>query len=300
MHSPCILIVDQDPFGSGRLEAFLEKGGYRLQVLRDQQVAWERLESAPDRHEVIILGRGMAHGNALELLGRIKRHPVLQGIPVILETAPGAREEIMTAIQAGAWYCLAQPFDEALLGSVLGAAIEDRGRYRRLQEGNCLAGRALDRMHEGRFYFRTLEAARDIATVLAGLCPDPARAVIGLAELLINAVEHGNLGISYAEKSHLCDERRWDEEVARRLADPRYANREVEVRYRRGPAAIEVVIRDQGEGFHWQPYLEMDPDRGVDTHGRGIALSRRISFDRIEYRAGGREVVACIGLRHED
>ena len=29
----------------------------------------------------------------------------------------------------------------------------------------------------------------------------------------------------------------------------------------------------------------MSPDRAFDTHGRGIAISRLISFDRLEYRA---------------
>jgi anti-sigma regulatory factor (Ser/Thr protein kinase) len=33
--------------------------------------------------------------------------------------------------------------------------------------------------------------------------PDPSRVVLGLTELMLNAVEHGNLSISYDEKSRL-------------------------------------------------------------------------------------------------
>lgn len=55
-------------------------------------------------------------------------------------------------------------------------------------------------MQEGRFRFQTLEDARVLATHLARTCPEPERAVQGLQELMVNAVEHGNLGICYAEK----------------------------------------------------------------------------------------------------
>lgn len=45
-----------------------------------------------------------------------------------------------------------------------------------------------------------------------------------------------------------------------------------------------MTITDQGEGFAWERYLEMDPSRAFDTHGRGIAMARMISFDSVEYR----------------
>jgi hypothetical protein len=34
-------------------------------------------------------------------------------------------------------------------------------------------------------------------------CPQPDRVALGLRELMINTVEHGNLGIDYAGKSQL-------------------------------------------------------------------------------------------------
>ena len=46
-------------------------------------------------------------------------------------------------------------------------------------------------------------AVRDLATLLSNICPDPQRVVVGMSELLINAVEHGNLGITYDEKGVL-------------------------------------------------------------------------------------------------
>lgn len=298
-HTPRVLIVDDEPFNVEILLEYLEDSGYELDTAEDGQEAWEKLEAAPDYFDVVILDRMMPRMNGMEVLARLKAHPVMQSIPVILQTALAAEDEILEGMQAGAWYYLTKPFDEELLRSVLGTAIEDRMRYRRMQAESSAAGRSFDMMSEGRFRFRTLEAARDLATVLANACPEPARAVIGLSELFINAVEHGNLGITYDEKSALREQNRWDEEVAQRLADPRYAEREVEVHFHRDSDCIRLTITDQGDGFDWQKYQEMDPERAFDTHGRGIAMSRMLSFDALEYRGCGNEVVATVALPRE-
>ena len=59
---------------------------------------------------------------------------------------------------------------------------------------------------------------------------------------------------------------------------------------------IRITIKDQGAGFDWRPYLEPDPNRVFDTHGRGITIARRLSFDDLQYRDPGNEVVAFIDL----
>ena len=38
----------------------------------------------------------------------------------------------------------------------------------------------------------------------------------------------------------------------------------------------------------------MSPERAFDTHGRGIAMARMLSFDEIEYQSSGNQVVARI------
>ncbi len=296
-HIPRLLIVDDEPLNVEILLEYLEDGGYELDTAGDGQEAWEKLEAAPDHYDVVILDRMMPRMNGMEVLARIKAHPVMQSIPVILQTALAAHDEILEGIQAGAWYYLTKPFDEELLRSVLGTAIEDRLRYRRMQEESGMASRAFGLLCEGRFRFRTLESARDLATMLANACPEPGKVVIGLSELLINAVEHGNLGITYAEKTVLREENRWEEEVAARLEDPVLGARHAEVSFCRHASHIDITIVDQGEGFDWRAYLDMDPARAFDTHGRGIAMSRMISFDRVEYRGCGNEVVATILLR---
>lgn len=289
-----VLVVDDERRHIDSLLEQLERTGYRLDVAEGGLAAWKKLEASPERYDVVLLDRTMPDLGGLEVLRRMKQHSLLRSVPVILQTSRRARHEILEGLQAGAYYYLTKPFDPAMLMGVLQTAVEDRQRYRRAQEDRRAAGRTFGLMREATFAFRSLTAARELAVVLANACPDPKRVAIGLTELLINAVEHGNLGITYDEKSRLRDTGGWREELEARMVDPRYANREVVVTYRREGDCIRVRIKDQGEGFDFARYLEMDPARVFDSHGRGIAISRLISFDSVRYCGCGNEVEVTV------
>ena len=141
---------------------------------------------------------------------------------------------------------------------------------------------------------KTPDEARTLAGQLAQLCPDPEQALIGLLELLLNAVEHGNLGISYAEKSALVQQSALGAELERRLLLPEYADKTATVSVTWTGDEIHFLIRDQGAGFDWSPYLEIDPARVRHPNGRGIAWAKGVSFQRIEYHGIGNEVLAVV------
>lgn len=156
--------------------------------------------------------------------------------------------------------------------------------------------RSLRLLNGGRFIFRTLEEARALASIVAGVFPDPKRVEVGISELLLNAVEHGNLEISYEDKSRLLASGNLEHEVARRIAIPPYAERYAVAEIRRTSEEIQLLIRDQGPGFDWRPFLEFSQDRACDAHGRGIATARLMCFSRLEYRGNGNEVLAAVRL----
>jgi anti-sigma regulatory factor (Ser/Thr protein kinase) len=120
---------------------------------------------------------------------------------------------------------------------------------------------------------------------------------MGLMELMLNAIEHGNLGITYDEKTALIREDCLQEEVQRRLELPENADKFASIKFRRDGISLIFVISDQGNGFDWKSYLEMGMERLMDNHGRGIAMSRSISFTQLEYRGKGNIVEATI-IRH--
>jgi CheY-like chemotaxis protein/anti-sigma regulatory factor (Ser/Thr protein kinase) len=298
--TPTVLLVDDEPLNVEILLEYLEDTGYKVETAEDGQMAWDRLDADPGRYDVVLLDRMMPGLSGMQVLERIKQHPVLKSVPVILQTAMAAKEDIVDGLKAGAYYYLTKPFDEDMLLSVLSTAVDDRQRYMQALSDSDVASRTFGLMHEAAFAFRDLHSAHDIATVLANAFPDPKRVVIGLTELLVNAVEHGNLGITYDEKSDLRAEDRWEQEIEARLADPANAAKQVRVEYLRCDDAIRVRIRDEGEGFDWQKYVDMDPSRAFDTHGRGIAMSRMISFDAVTYYGNGNEVEVEVRIDIED
>ncbi|MBK6659323.1 MAG: ATP-binding protein [Proteobacteria bacterium] len=153
------------------------------------------------------------------------------------------------------------------------------------------ARRALGALHHAEFRIRTMEEARELGIFIANTCPESQRVVLGLTELLVNAVEHGNLELSYADKSRLMESGSLHDEIAARLADPRFAARVVAVDYlRRDSETVAITIVDEGPGFDWQHYLDFDPERAFHAHGRGIAMANKLCFDELNYRGRGNEV----------
>lgn len=293
---PCVLAVDDDPFMRAILEDNLNAGGLQALLAVDGEAAWQELERHAGRVECMVIDRMMPNLDGMGLLARVKADRRFEHLPVIFVTAAGAPEEISEGIAAGAYYYLVKPFDSQLLTTLVKSAVEDfrNIRGRRLVENELEIG--FRSLSHARFNIRTVEDARSLAILLSQLYPVPQRVNLGIVELLINAVEHGNLGIDYADKTRLVLETRWDEEIEYRLTLPENAEKYVDVEYEREPELIRLTIRDQGKGFDWRGYMSIEAERALDPHGRGIAMSRMISFDHIEYLGQGNIVQAVVEI----
>jgi anti-sigma regulatory factor (Ser/Thr protein kinase) len=146
---------------------------------------------------------------------------------------------------------------------------------------------------EGKFRFRTLDEGEYLALGIAHACDAPEQ-VVAISELLCNAVEHGNLGITYDEKSKYIKEDTFYTEIERRLALPENASKYVEIKLKKSRNDMTVLITDQGPGFDFKKYLVLDETRVFHMHGRGIALAN--SFADLQYLGTGNQVRITIPL----
>ncbi|HUP45594.1 MAG TPA: response regulator [Thermoanaerobaculia bacterium] len=291
-----ILVVEDNPLDRKLLNVHLTSRGYEPKLAADGVEAWEMLESDPESVDVVLLDRSMPRMGGIELLGRMKKHTRLRMVPVILQTSSIATEDIVEGLQAGAYYYFTKPYDPDMLVAVVRTAVTDYAELRELQDQLRKGLKSLRLLREAVFSLQTVEQARDIAGIMANTCPDPPAAVIGLTELLLNAIEHGNLGITYDEKSVMTSKEEWHAEIARRLALPENAKKRVEMRYECDEKEIRFTIRDAGSGFDWRRFFEIGPERVFHAHGRGIIMARALSFTSVEYRDPGNEVLALITL----
>jgi CheY-like chemotaxis protein len=263
----------------------------------DGAEAWEILQRAgEDDFDLLILDRMMPGMDGIELLRLVKAEKRFRHVPVIIQTAAATPEQIREGIAAGAYYYLTKPYDGEMLRTVTHAALADRAAWRSMIAGSRDEARSLGMLSEGRFQLRTLDEARHLASALASQFPDPAAAGLGLLELIVNAVEHGNLGISTAEKARLLQRGTWESEVQHRLSLPANAGKRVRVELHRDETSLTVVISDDGPGFDWMRFRELDASRAFEPNGRGIALARQLSFPDMEYIGCGNAVRLVVAL----
>ncbi len=112
---------------------------------------------------------------------------------------------------------------------------------------------------------------------------------MALSELLTNAVEHGNLNISYQEKSDwIMNGGNVLDLIKTRAQDPKYKGRKIKINYSIHNKASAFRITDSGDGFDWKKVLERRA-ANTDTHGRGISLSRSF-VKNLSYNEKGNQV----------
>lgn len=294
MNKERVLVVDDEQLNLFIIEEFLEQEDIELEMHSNPLEAWASLSAADSDFSLVVLDRMMPELDGMELLRRMKREARFADIPVIMQTAASSPDQVREGLEAGAYYYLTKPYEPEALISIVRAAMEDRRGRSQLRSRAARLEETQKLIQSVEYRFVTLEDVNCLVPVLAGMCPVPDVAAPGLSDLMVNAVEHGNLGVTYQEKSLLKWEGDWEEEIRRRLALPQFRDRFATVRVERHADCVAFTITDQGDGFEWNKFLSFDPDRAFDPNGRGIAMAKMMSFSALDYQGRGNIVVAKV------
>ena len=292
-----ILAVDDDPVNLHIIGEIFKREPVRLTYAESGEHALRMLCDPLNAFDVVLLDRMMHGMDGLEVLKRMKAEPRLTHTPVVMQTAAAAPDQVCEGLTAGAHYYLTKPYAPSTLRTIVRAALDHARDRRDLEARASTFAESMSMLVQGTFSARTVEDAQRLAGFLAQLCPDPKVAVLGIAELLVNAIEHGNLGITCAQKSQFMREDRLAQELVRRQELPELRDRRATITVERNPGELKFTVSDEGEGFDFRPYLELDPARAFEPNGRGIALARMMSFTRLEFQPPGNVVVATIAVR---
>lgn len=292
-----LLVVDDEELNREIIREYLDDQDCDLFEADSGEQALEMLGSGD--FDAVLLDRMMPGIDGIEVLQRMKKDPRLAELPVVFQTAAAAADQLAEGLRLGAYHYLTKPYRRDALAAVVLSAL-DLGRQRReLRVKLATYSGVMRLVEEAHYRFRTLEEGQALAAALATVCADPERAAMGLVEVLVNAVEHGNLGIDFEMKARLLAAGQWQSETQRRLELPENADKFVDVYTCRIGEEVVVRIRDQGAGFDWRKFLVLDESRAFYPNGRGIALARQIAFTRLEYRGAGNEVEVGIAAGAE-
>ena len=289
-----ILLYNQDIAITQTIKKFLSGKSYTILQVLDEQDVWETLNSLERRVDLIFINQIELCQKALKLIEALKASPMFNHLPIIVLVSTDQVEEIKAELNFGDLHFITEPINEETLSSLFHSAVWEHEHFIRLQDRIFKKKLGLNLLERARFTCQSLNEADNIATLIASICPDPENVVVGLSELLINSIEHGNLGISYEEKTKLLLIECWETEIEKRLANKKYRNKFTTIDIQNDEKHLQITIEDQGEGFDWHPYMNFDIKRAFDNHGRGIALAQKLSFDNLEYQGNGNIVVATL------
>jgi CheY-like chemotaxis protein len=291
---PTVLVVDDSKAKIAKLKSDLQSDGHTVITANGGNEGWDLLLEKSDAISTIILDRVMPDLDGISFMKKLKAEPNINSIPVIMVTAANTEAEIAEGLEAGVYYYMTYPYNAVLMNSLVRSASADYLQINGLLQSIRQISDVVELLRDCNFEIRTLDDVKRLAPTLSVFFPDPERVALGITELLTNAVEHGNLAITYDEKSELVTANKWKAEVERRLEDPKYRDRRVRISLIADPNDITLWIRDQGNGFNWQKYLTISPERATHNHGRGIAMSCMLSFDSIHYVGKGNEVICKV------
>ena len=296
---PRLLIVDDDDLNLEVLVECLREEPYELVQARNGAQALDLLRQDREGFAGMVLDRMMPGLTGLDVMKELKADEHFQWLPVVMQTSAASPREICEGMEAGVFFYLTKPFAPQVLRRLVSAAVEEGRKWQSVARNLRVQVKTIGSLQQGRFRVQTIDEAYDVALLIGQACPDSEKVAFGLNELIMNGVEHGNLQIGYDEKTQLQETNQWEEEIARRQMMEEHAHKFVEVSFERHAEHIQLTVTDQGDGFDWSEYQEIRADRIMESHGRGIAMAKTLSFDHLEYQGNGNQVVCRVKIQPE-
>jgi CheY-like chemotaxis protein len=301
MPAPTILLVDDEQLVREELGGLLEDDGYRVITAEDGEEGLAQFREA--KPDMVITDARMPRRDGLSLAAAIRAED--GHVPITVITGHGNEAMLLDALRVGVTDFVRKPVRAEDLGAALRRMHQAIDIARRLEQKIPASARPLEQS----WVFEVdnnLAEVPEFVEYFVGTCAYGAelrRATelsLALRELLINAIEHGNLEVSSADKARAVETGSLSELLEQRLQKPGLSARRTTIKARRRHYRIEVEVRDAGKGFDWTVLPDpTDPANLLREHGRGVLLAR-VSVDELIYKGRGNSVSFSKLLRAPD
>ena len=299
---PQVLLIDDDRSVLEMVEEALKSHGMVVHPFNDGRRALGLLEQASGpAFDLVVSDINMDGMDGFDVIHRVKS--IRPHLPVVLMTAESSVDYAIRAMRMGAANFFMKPVPIREMVKSVFHLVEAHREYRQAETG--LKGLVEE---QRRFLFRSVEL--DIPGLLRhlterlvpmGFATDQNIDVVAMAyhEALVNALDHGNLELDSDLKADLfsVEEDPYAALRRKRLADPDYADRKVEVETRLSGERYEVVITDSGPGFDARQLLSPEDSAHQVRHcGRGLPLIQLV-MDEVTFNDKGNQI--RMGLRRK-
>lgn len=124
---PTILVVDDDPDILKLVGMFFKFDGYIARIARKRDEIEFAFRQAP-LPDLVVLDVELPDANGFEILAKIRLHPQLKDIPVIMLTASATREAVLKGLQGGANGYVTKPFEPEQLMNAIKTVLDLPGK----------------------------------------------------------------------------------------------------------------------------------------------------------------------------
>ncbi len=256
-------------------------------VANGREALREMAEETPD---LVVTDLVMPEIDGLEVVEEVKRR--WPAVPVVLMTSRGNEEIASEALKRGA----AGYVSKARLETDLGHTVHN---LLNIAASRADFGYVMGRMSNARFSLSMGNDWKRINTFVKffqdgvahmGLFDETDRTRLGVAltEALLNAVLHGNLGVSSELREQSLHV--FFEQVKQRSRERPYCDRQVSIDASWTRELCEFTIRDEGDGFDVSSLPDpTNPENLVRASGRGVLLMQMF-MSEVHYNQKGNEV----------
>lgn len=283
-----ILIIDDEDALRKMLRIALTERGYTVFEASNGVEGIEVFRNTSPG--IVLTDVNMPEMNGIEMTRKIKE--INEDSDIIIMTGFGTEDLVIDAIRAGASNYIKKPLQFTELFSILDSIAfkrEARKRYEvakdvvEYEEKKIVMDNNMEKIWGvvNQVFYNVSNSEGQVS--IEGL-------KLGLYEIIVNAVEHGNLEISYDEKKKALHENSYSDLLAERIKKANRSGKSVTVRSIFDRKKIEISVTDCGKGFDYSNLPDhSDPENILSAHGRGILLAT-VYYDIVEYKHPGNSV----------
>lgn len=283
-----VLLVEDDAVWRTVARGYLERNNCRVIEAANGRIGLEKYRRIGEELHAVVSDIRMPYvtGNELARINAAEHF-----LPFVLCTSQYESETAHEAFRHGVEDVLLKPVEERHFMGVLKSAMLRR-RY-----GATLADKTFDGAGARITIPARLGEVMNVRSWLAGkvgrlFTSQEERVYLQYAhEFIMNAYEHGSLGLHEAEKGRLMDEEIYEGELLRREAGCPHL---ITLEFLQIDDLMALTVSDGGPGFDYLKYLSIQPEqdnnRLLMLNGRGILMGRHY-FDHIRYENRGAKAV---------
>jgi DNA-binding response OmpR family regulator len=290
MQKPPVLIIDPDLALQEILGEIL-KNRFRIFVA-NSIVESQTIMQGEDPH-LIFIELLLKDENAIEFIERSKRSKSNTQFIVITDNA--TVENAVTALRHGALDFLKKPFeidDIARIVEKFFSLTANREADYDIYSSIIEESRVFELATDFSIVSTFMSEIMHIISRFARIDKKTTLTIrLSLYEMLVNAMEHGNLEINYEMKKNLLEEvMDYQRYLTDRANEAPYKDRKVRVSYQFDTNSISFTITDEGKGFDVSKVPNPHATENLERlNGRGIFISR-VNMTRVTYNDKGNSV----------